>query len=84
MYVGVRFLGSQLPPLLAVLLGVPLGVAIFALLTRWLRCLDTLDRERLRIIAALLPSRTRGLYRTLVDIIVPARPSDDAVAVART
>jgi O-antigen/teichoic acid export membrane protein len=84
MYVGVRFLGSQLPPLLAVLLGVPLGVAIFALLTRWLRCLDTLDRERLRTIAALLPSRTRGLYRTLIDIIVPARPSDDAVAVART
>ncbi len=84
MYAGVRFVGSQLPPLLAVLLGVPVGIAIFALLTRWLRCLDTAARERLRGIASLLPARTRGLYRGILDIIAPARPSEDAVAVART
>ena len=84
MYVGVRFVGSQVPPLLGIVLGVPLGVAIFVVLMRTLRCLDSVDRERLRTIASLLPARIRGLYRTIVDIIVPARPSDDTVAVART
>jgi hypothetical protein len=82
MYAGVRFVGLHLPPLLAIIVGVPLGVAIFAVLMRWLRCLDTADRERLRGIASLLPARTRWLYRTILDIVAPARPSDDAVAVA--
>jgi len=84
MYAGVRFVDRQVPPLLGVVLGVPLGVAIFVVLMRSLRCLDAVDRERLRTIASLLPSRTRGLYRALVDIIAPARPSDDSVAIART
>ena len=65
-------------------MGVPLGVAIFVVLMRALRCLDSTDRERLRGIASLLPARTRGLYRTILDIVAPARPSEDAVAVART
>ncbi len=82
MYAAVRFVGVHLPPLLAIIVGVPVGVAIFAVLTRWLRCLDLADRERLRGIASLLPARTRWLYRAILDIIVPARPSD-AVAVAR-
>jgi O-antigen/teichoic acid export membrane protein len=82
MYAGVRFVGLHLPPLLAIIVGVPLGVAIFVVLMRWLRCLDSADRERLRGIASLLPARTRGLYRAILDIVAPARPSEDAVAVA--
>jgi len=83
MYVGVRFVVLHLPPLLAIIVGIPFGVAIFVTLMRWLRCLDGTDRERLRMIASLLPARTRRLYRTILDFVVPDRQSEP-VAVART
>jgi lipopolysaccharide exporter len=78
MYVGVSFVVLHLPPLLAIIVGVPVGIAIFALLMRWMRCLDSTDRERLRTIASLLPARTRRPYRTILDFIVPERQSQPA------
>ncbi len=78
MYVGVSFVVLHLPSLLAIIVGVPVGIAIFAVLMRWMRCLDSTDRERLRTIASLLPARTRRPYRTILDFIVPERQSEPA------
>jgi hypothetical protein len=61
------------PPILGLLVGIPLGVAVFVPLMRWLRCLDKVDRDRLRGIASMLPGPARQPYRGLVDLLVPAR-----------
>ena len=42
MYVGVRFVGLHLPPLLAMISAFRWASRIFVLLMRWLRCLDPL------------------------------------------
>jgi O-antigen/teichoic acid export membrane protein len=59
------------PSLAAMLAGIPLGVAIFVVLMRLLRCLDEADRDRLRQLARLVPSRARNLYLGLVRFLVP-------------
>jgi O-antigen/teichoic acid export membrane protein len=83
MFVGVKVIGRALPPLPALLVGVPFGVSIFAILVRWLRCLDDADRYRLGQLERMFPGRARGLYRGLLQFLVPARaprPPDAAVA----
>ncbi len=72
MFAGVRLVGHSLPSLLALLLGIPFGVTIFVVLTRWLRCLDGADRDRLRRLDRLMPSRARGSYLAVVDFLAPA------------
>jgi len=76
MFVGVRPLGRLLPALPALLVGIPLGVAIFVAFMRWLKCLDAADRGRLRRLDRLLPARVRGSYLTVIDLLVPGRPVD--------
>ena len=71
MFFGVRAVIPFLPPLAGVAVGIPLGIAIFAVATRLLRCLDRADADRLRQIGRLLPSRTRGSYGALVAFLVP-------------
>jgi O-antigen/teichoic acid export membrane protein len=72
MFACVRLVGRPLPPLAALLVGIPLGVATFVLLARALRCLDAADRDRLRGLDRLMPSRARIGYRSVVDFLVPA------------
>jgi O-antigen/teichoic acid export membrane protein len=78
MFVAVRAVGRWLPSLLALLVGIPLGVATFVVLTRWLQCLDAADRARLRQLERLLPARARGSYLAVVDFLAPARSVDAA------
>ncbi len=73
MYVAVHLVVMRVPPILGLLVGIPLGVAVFVPLMRWLRCLDKVDRDRLRGIASMLPGPARQPYRGLVDLLVPAR-----------
>ena len=68
----VRLTGAWLPSLLALLVGIPLGAAIFGVLTRWLRCLDSADRDRLRKLDRLIPMRARGSYLAMVDFLAHA------------
>jgi O-antigen/teichoic acid export membrane protein len=72
MFVCVRLVGSWLPSLLALLLGIPFGAAVFFALTRWLKFLDAADRARLRQLERLMPTRARGSYLAVVDYLVPA------------
>jgi len=73
MFAGVRLIGRYLPSLLALLVGIPVGVAIFVLLTRILRCLNNVDRDRLRTLDRIMPARIRGAYLALVSALAPAR-----------
>jgi O-antigen/teichoic acid export membrane protein len=72
MFVCVRLVGRPLPSILALLVGIPSGVAIFVVLTRWLKVLDAADRQRLRRLDRMVPSPARGSYLALVDFVVPA------------
>jgi len=71
MFFGVRLVGRPLGSLPALLVGVPVGIAIFAFLARLLRCLDAADGERLRQLRRLLPAGARRPYVALVDFLVP-------------
>lgn len=68
---AVRLVGWRLPALPALVLGIPVGAAVFVVLMRWLRCLDPTDRDRLRQLARLMPSRTRGAYRAVIGFLAP-------------
>lgn len=72
MFLCVRAVERELPSLLALLLGVPFGAALFLVITRWLRFLDAADRARLRQLQRLMPSRARGSYLAIIDYLVPA------------
>jgi hypothetical protein len=50
------------------------GVAIFAVATRWLRFLDDADRGRLRQLGHMLPARVRGGFMALIDFLARGRP----------
>jgi hypothetical protein len=73
MFFAVRLVGWPLASLPALIVGIPLGAAIFVLLMRWLRCLDPTDGDRLRQLDRLLPARLRGPYVAVVDFLAPAQ-----------
>jgi O-antigen/teichoic acid export membrane protein len=72
MFFAVRLVSRPLPALAGVCVGIPVGVAMFALAARVLRCLDRTDRDRLRQLDRLFPSRARRAYLGLVHFLVPA------------
>jgi O-antigen/teichoic acid export membrane protein len=73
MYFAVDAVVIHLAPLPALLLGIPLGVVVFVPLMRWVRCLDKVDRDRLRGLASMLPAPARQPYRRLIDVLAPLR-----------
>ena len=75
MLVAVDYVVRRVTPAMGLVLGIPLGVLIFVLLTRWLRSLDQGDRDRLRSLNRMVPARLRKVYLGLVSVIVPARPA---------
>ena len=72
MAVSVRLVVGTLPPLPALVLGIPLGAGLFVLLARALRFLDAADGDRLRHLERLFPSRARASYRAIVGFVAPA------------
>jgi O-antigen/teichoic acid export membrane protein len=72
MFFAVRAVGRVLPPLAVLLVGIPVGAAVFIVLARLLRCLDRADRERFRQLERLVPGRARGPYMKLINFLVPA------------
>ena len=74
MFIGVRMATRTMPPLLALLVGVPVGVVIFVVLTRLLRCLDKADQYRLRQLERLIPGPLRAPYVRLVGFLAPTQP----------
>jgi O-antigen/teichoic acid export membrane protein len=74
MFLGVRFVELRLHPLLALLVGIPVGATIFVLLLRLLRCLDEADGGRLRRLQRMVPGRVRARYLKVVDFVVPPAP----------
>jgi O-antigen/teichoic acid export membrane protein len=75
MFLGVRLFVRLVPAVPAIVLGIPLGVLLFALGTRWLRCLDTADARRLRQLDRLFPGGLRRAYAALVAFLVPTGPA---------
>jgi O-antigen/teichoic acid export membrane protein len=71
MYGSVRLLGAHLPPLLALIVGIPAGAAVFIFLVRLLRVLDAADGDRLRTLQKMFPGRVRGGYLRVVGFLVP-------------
>jgi O-antigen/teichoic acid export membrane protein len=74
MYGAVHLLVLRLPRLPGVIVGIPLGMTIFVLLMRALRCLDKADRDRLRGLDRMLPGRARAPYRKVINFLVPVAP----------
>lgn len=74
MFAGVRLAVRPLPPLAGLLVGITVGVAIFAVATRWLRFLDDADRGRLRQLGHMLPARVRGGFMALIDFLARGTP----------
>jgi O-antigen/teichoic acid export membrane protein len=72
MYLAVRALSAAVPPVVAVALGPPLGIAIVMVLFRLLRCLEPGDRATLLAIQRRLPSALRRGYGALIDLMFPA------------
>lgn len=72
MFLCVQFLEHRLPSLLALVVGIPFGAAVFLVLARWLKVLDAADRARLRQLERLMPSRARGSYLAVVDLLFSA------------
>ncbi|HVT06610.1 MAG TPA: polysaccharide biosynthesis C-terminal domain-containing protein [Polyangia bacterium] len=70
MFAVVRVVGRHLPPLLALVLGIPLGALVFFVFVRLLRCLDRTDGDRLRQLKRVVPSLLQGPYMRLVSLLV--------------
>jgi O-antigen/teichoic acid export membrane protein len=71
MFAVVRGLVMVLPPLAALVVGPPVGIAVIVVLYRILRCLDPGDRGPLNAIGRKLPARTRGAWTAMVDFMFP-------------
>jgi len=74
MFVAVRLVQRPLPALAGLVVGIPVGAAIFVVATRLLGFLDSADRGRLQRLGRMLPARARGAYSTLVDFLARAVP----------
>jgi O-antigen/teichoic acid export membrane protein len=70
MFMVVRVVGQHLPPLLALVLGIPLGALVFFIFVRLLRCLDQTDADRLRQLKRVVPEMLRAPYMRLVTLLV--------------
>ena len=77
MFVGVKAMVRVTPPVVAVVLGPPLGIALILTLFRLLRCLSPEDQEPLRSVGRKMPARLRGGWTSVVEFLFP-----DAVAPA--
>jgi O-antigen/teichoic acid export membrane protein len=75
MGVLVAAVARLLPPLPAVLLGVPLGALVFAVGLRLSRFLDRQDLDRLRALARALPAPARPLFERLCHFVCPPAAS---------
>lgn len=71
MFFAVRAIELRLHPLLALIVGIPVGATIFVVLLRALRCLDEADGGRLRRLQRMVPGRARARYLRLVDFVAP-------------
>lgn len=65
-------LAQVVRPLLALVLGVPAGAALYPLFLLALRALDSGDRDHLLALQAHVPSPLRGPYQRLVDTLTRA------------
>jgi O-antigen/teichoic acid export membrane protein len=72
MFLAVRFVEKRTAPLVALFVGIPLGVTIHVVLLRAFRCLDDADADRLRRLKRMVPGRLRGGYLRVVDFVAPA------------
>ena len=83
MFVLVRGIAAVVPPLAALIVGPPVGIAAIVLLFRILHCLDPGDREPLIALGRKLPARTRPAWASMVDFMFPhAAPSGMAPGAA--
>lgn len=72
MAVAVAALGRFVPPVLGLLLGIPLGVAVLALMLRLTRTLDAADAGRLASLGRLFPAALRPRYVAMLRVMVPS------------
>jgi O-antigen/teichoic acid export membrane protein len=72
---AVRLVVRYLPPVPGLILGILVGVVVFVMLMRWLRCLDKDDGDRLRHLDRMLPGPLRRPYEVVIAFLVPAEPA---------
>jgi O-antigen/teichoic acid export membrane protein len=72
MFAVVRALVAVLPPLPALVVGPPVGIAAIVVLYRVLRCLDPADRDILTAMGRKLPGRARPAFAAMVGFMFPA------------
>lgn len=69
-------IGRLLPVLPALLISVPVGIVVFGLMLRFVRCLEAEDMARFRELSRRLPSRIRPFADALLRLV--AAPAADA------
>jgi O-antigen/teichoic acid export membrane protein len=74
MFVAVRALSMALPPLAALLIGPPLGIAIIVVLFRVFHCLEPQDREPLRALERRSPGPLKRPIGALFGFLFPRPP----------
>ena len=73
---AVYGLAVHLPPLIALLVGAPVGVVLLVILLRVLGCLDPRDEAPLKAIQRALPVRLRGPYLYALRFLYPPRATE--------
>jgi len=71
----VLLLNSWLPPLAALIAGVPTGAIVYLALLRRLGLLQREDSERLNHVAAAVPKVFRPTLRRIIGLMVPVDPA---------
>jgi O-antigen/teichoic acid export membrane protein len=84
MAAGVSTCSMTLPPIVALSVGVPFGVALFALSMRLLQPFDGRDRSRLMSLANVLPGPGARLYSAILGFVIPASQAEREEALATT
>ena len=80
MFVVVRAAGAGMKPLLALVVGIPLGVVAIVVCFRLFGCLEETDRPSLAAIQRRLPGPLRNGFASLVAFVVPAAPGSPSVS----
>jgi O-antigen/teichoic acid export membrane protein len=68
----VHSFASVVPPVVGLLVGIPLGVVLLAVMLRLTGALDSTDAERLVSLGQRLPGAVRGKYVSLLRALVPS------------
>ena len=79
MFGVVWAIAGALRPIVAIPVGIPVGMAVFVILLRLVRFLDPADRSRLLSLQRMMPRPMQGPFAALVDFVAPPEAASPAL-----